>query len=97
MDWLERTDIDRILDNLSADDLIESLSVENISQIKKITESFNRAAVRLGAGTEAEPATTRVRAQDLKYMTQRMGEVINIDSPLSESTVRSLDSVATGE
>jgi hypothetical protein len=96
MDWLERTDIDRILDGLSAEDLIESLAMENVPQIKKITDSFNRAALRLGASTETEPALQRVRAQDLKYLTTRMGEVINVDSPLSEGTVRSLDSAATG-
>jgi hypothetical protein len=96
MDWLTRTDIDRILDTLSADDLMQALASDQADNLK-VLQAFNRAAERMGAGTEAEPATTRVKAQDLTYLATRIGEVINVDSPLSGSTVSLLDSAATGE
>jgi hypothetical protein len=37
-----------------------------------------------------------VRPGDLKYLMERIGEVINIDSPLSESTEGLLASATTG-
>jgi len=96
MDWLTRQDVDRILDHLSADDLIEAMIPGEEQSAKMPMRSFNRAALRLGVGTDSEPATQRVRPGDLKYLMERIGEVINIDSPLSESTGDLLASATTG-
>jgi hypothetical protein len=96
MDWLTRQDVDRILDHLSADDLIEAMVPGEEAGAKMPMRAFNRAALRLGVGTDTEPATQRVRPGDLKYLMERIGEVINIDSPLSESTGDLLASATTG-
>jgi hypothetical protein len=96
MDWLTRPDVDRILEHLSADDLIEAMVPGEEAGAKMPMRAFNRAALRLGVGTDAEPATQRVRPGDLKYLMERIGEVINIDSPLSGSTEDLLASATTG-
>jgi len=96
MDWLTRQDVDRILDHLSADDLIEAMVPGEEQSARMPIRAFNRAALRLGVGTEEEKASQRIRPGDLQYLITRIGEVVNIDSPLSESTVGLLDSVTTG-
>jgi hypothetical protein len=95
MEWLSRQEIDQIADNISADDLIEGMDGTGTQQqqgTRMVRTAFNRAAARLGI----EQATTRVRASDFKYLADRIGEVVNIDSPLSESTEALLVSADTG-
>ena len=90
-EWMSREQIDEVLNNLSAADLIEA--VDEASDTRKATGAFNAAATRMGI----EQALTRVRANDFKYLASRMNEVVNIDSPLSAETSESLASVNTGE
>jgi hypothetical protein len=93
MDWLSRKDIDQIIEAISADDLIESMSGTGSQQgLQMVKGSFNRAAARMGI----EDATTRVRIADFKYMAERIGEVVDIDSPLSGDTESLLASADTG-
>jgi hypothetical protein len=84
-DWLSRQEVDQIAENISADDLIEAMDGTGTQQqqgVRMVKTAFNGAAARLGI----EEATTRVRASDFKYLADRIGEVVNVDSPLSEST-----------
>jgi hypothetical protein len=95
MEWLSRQEIDQIADNISADDLIEGMDGTGTQQqqgTRMVRTAFNGAGARLGI----EQATTRVRASDFKYLADRIGEVVNIDSPLSESTEALLVSADTG-
>jgi hypothetical protein len=96
MEWLTRQDVDRILEHLSADDLIEAMVPGEEQSAKMPIRAFNRAAARIGAGTDEDKASQRIRPGDLKYLIERIGEVVNIDSPLSESTGGLLASATTG-
>lgn len=91
--WLTPLEIQAVVDNLSADDLIEGTAQEGSNGVLMIRVAFNRSAKRLGWDDEA---TTRVRASDFKELATRIGQVINVDSPLSPGTQASLDSAATG-
>lgn len=81
MDWLTREQIDEVLDTLSADDVIEALTGEE-HNVKKGTNAFLRAAERQGI----EEPLKKVKAADLSYLAKRIGEVVNVDSPLSDGT-----------
>lgn len=96
MDWMTRQDIDRILDHLSADDLIEAMVPGEAASAAMPMRAFNRAALRLGAATEDAPASSRVKASDFQYLVKSIGEVINVDSPLPASTAALLDSAVSG-
>lgn len=95
MDWLTREDIDRVLDALSADDLIEAADVAGGQGARTAAAAFNSAADRV-LGKEEHRWTTRVRASDFRYLATAIGEAVNIDSPLSESTSGLLDSLEPG-
>jgi hypothetical protein len=88
---LTREEIDAIADALSADDIIEGTIAGDGAKMLRV--AFNRAAARAGYGDEA---TTRVGAGDFKHWAQKLGEVVNAESPLSEGTESLLGSAATG-
>ena len=96
-DWLQRADIDSVLESLSADDLIEAMQPGEEQSARMPVRAFNLAATRTGISANGDKASQRIRPGDLKYLIERIGEVVNIDSPLSEGTVASLVSVSTGE
>lgn len=91
--WLTREQIEQILEGMSADDLIEAL--DQPSDTKKATDAFNAAAKRLGF-VNGSRATEHLRVTDFRYLASRMGEVINLESPLSEGTEDSPASADTG-
>lgn len=92
-EWISREDIDRIIDGLSADDIIEAVGEGRTASAKVAGAAFNHSAERLGFG---EKATTRVSLQDFQYMANRIGEVVNLDSPLPAGTGALQDSADTG-
>jgi hypothetical protein len=95
MDWLTREQIDEVVANLSAADLIEGTSGGK-KDAQVAGSAFNSAAARMEY-SNGSPATEHVRASDFAYLAERIGEAINIDSPLSSATSDSPDSVAAGE
>ena len=87
-DWLTREDIDRVVANLSADDLIESglAGMEDRAEsVKAGAGAFNRAAERLGL-SNGTPATQHMRASDLGYFANALKSSMDIDGPKSEDT-----------
>jgi hypothetical protein len=97
MDWLTREDIDRVLDTLSADDLIEATDAGAGKGARIAGLAFHQAAVRvLGPLPDGEKYTQRVRAGDFQYLANRISGEVNIDSPLSESTSALLSSEEPG-
>ena len=92
--WLTREQIDSVLEQLSADDLVKAYPADPDNPLKLPVAMFDNAAQRAGHG---EKAIARVRLNDLNYLTQKLGEVVNVDSPLSAETSSSLDSANTGE
>lgn len=96
-DFLEREQIQQIVDSLSADDLIESgLGGKDVEPLKALRSAFDRAAERAGY-TNGVAATQRVRVSDFQWWAKQLGGSINIDSPLSQGTEDLLHSAATGE
>lgn len=96
MDWLSREDIDRVLDTLSADDLIEATDAGAGKGAKIAGLAFHQAAVRVLGPYEGR-YTERVKAADFSYLANRISGEVNIDSPLSESTSALLDSEEPGD
>lgn len=92
--WLSRDQIDEVLENLSADDLLKATAGGKGSEVAGL--AFNLGAARLGL-SNGTPATQHVRAGDFRYLAEKLGEVINVDSPLSEETSSLLDSADPGE
>ena len=93
-DWLTREQIDGVIQQLSADDLIESgVGDPGTSGTKAVRNAFNLAAERAGIPEAAK----RIRIQDFRYWSEAMGGAVNIDSPLSEGTEGLLVSADTGE
>lgn len=93
-DWLTREDIDQVLDNLSAADVIEAIGDGKRAGAAVAGFAFNEAASRLGHG---DNATSRVRVRDFQYLSEQMGEVMNVGGPKSEQSPDSQDSADTGE
>lgn len=93
--WLSRDDIDSILDNLTADDVIEGLA-EEVPSVKLPMVIFNRAAARQGA-SNGTPASQHVKIADMRYMTEAVGKATSVSDPKSQSTSISQDSADTGE
>lgn len=97
-DFLEREQIQQIVDSLSADDLIESgLGSKDVEPLKALRSAFDRAAQRYEGLIGGAPATQRVRVSDFQWWAKQLGGSINIDSPLSQGTEDLLHSAATGE
>lgn len=95
-EWLTREKIEEVLANLSAADLIEATGDGTAQGAKIAGTAFDSAAARMGV-SNGTPATQHIRAADFAYLANRIGEVVNIDSPLSDATSNSLDSAASGE
>lgn len=97
MDWLTQDEIQAVLDQLSADDLIEAMDAGGEGGGPKVAAiAFNQAANRLRGEPESGKWTERIRANDLKYFAGQIREAINIDSPLSDETSELLDSQEPG-
>lgn len=94
-EWLTRADIDSVLDQLSADDVIEGLA-EDVPSVKLPMMIFNRAAARLGV-SNGTPASQHIRVADLQYMSKAVGEATSLNSPKFDGTPDSQDSADTGE
>ena len=90
-DWLTRAQIQDVVENLSADDLIRATTTGQGAEIAGI--AFNSAAARMGT----EDATSKVKAADFQYLAEQIGGAINVESPLSEDTESLLNSADTGE
>lgn len=98
MDWLTREQIDAVLAELSADDLITAADAAGVGSSGRAAISFNAAADRvLGSAGEGQKWTQRIRATDFKYFADQISEAVNLDSPLSEGTSDLLDSLEPGE
>ena len=95
MDWLTREQIDEVVANLSAADLIEGTS-NGRKDSQVAGAAFNSAAARMGV-SNGTSGTEHIRAADFAYLANAIGEAINIDSPLSPATSDSPDSAAAGE
>lgn len=94
--WLTREQIDSVLDQLSADDVIESTGQAKGAKVAGL--AFHFAATRvLGPVEGAERWTARVKVSDLKYLADRIGEAVNIGSPLSADAQSLLDSAGSGD
>ena len=93
MDWLTREQIDSVLTELSADDLVQAYPADPVNPLKLPMAVFNNAASRHGI----DNAIQRVRLADLNYLAGKIGEAVNVDSPLSEGTSALLDSPEPGE
>lgn len=96
LDWLTREQIDQVLSGLSAADLIEATGDGSNQGSKIAGVAFDSAAKRAGF-SNGTPATQHVRASDFKYLAEKLGEVINIDGPLSDETSDLLASVEPGD
>jgi hypothetical protein len=95
--WLNREQIDEVIDNLSAADLIEHMveGSDARSSVRFAGEAFDAAAKRIGM-SNGTAATEHVRVSDFKYLAQRIGEAVNLGSPLSRAPGDSPDSANTG-
>ena len=49
--------------------------------------AFDSAAARMGI-SNGTPATEHVRAADFQYLATQLGEVLDVDSPLSEEDLK---------
>jgi len=95
-EWLTREQIDQVLEQLSAADLIEATGDGTRQGAKVAGAAFDAAAGRMGL-SNGTPASQHVKASDFGYLAAQLGEVINVDSPLSEKTSDSLASVEPGD
>ena len=93
-EWLTRDQIDEILEQLSADDPVQAYPADPDNALKMPIAVFNNAALRLSHGNRA---IQKVRLSDLNYLSGRIGEVVNVDSPLSAGTSKLLNSPEPGE
>lgn len=85
--WLSRGDIDRVIDNLSADDLIESglAGADAADAVAAGAKAFNAAAARIGLSNGSN-ATAHMRASDLQYFANALKGAVDIDSPKPEDS-----------
>ena len=95
-DWLTRQQIDEVLEQLSADDLIEAVDTAGGQKAKVASIAFNQAANRTLGDPEKGRWTERIRAADFRYFVDQIGEAVNVDSPLSDATSTLLDSPELG-
>jgi hypothetical protein len=96
--WLTREQIDRVIEGLSADDLIESGMAGETDQTKAIgaaARAFNAAAARLGI-SNGTTATAVMRATDLRYFAEALKAYMDIDAPKLKPLEDSPDSAVTG-
>lgn len=84
--WLTHEEIDSVLDRMSARDLIDAMGDDGKRGPKMIALAFDTAAARAGLASNGTNGSDRVSVQDFKYLAERMGEVINVDNPKSETS-----------
>lgn len=82
-EWLSRETIDRVIEGMSAGDLVESMGEHGGDSVQMPTGAFNRAAARMGV-SNGTPATDHIHASDFRYLGESIGKAVNLDSPLSE-------------
>lgn len=98
--WLTPAQVDEVIDNASTSDIIEAgalfpdMSGEQALQFSQ--EVFNRAAERIGL-TNGVKGTEMIRARDFGAWTDKMGDLMRADNPLSAGTSDSPSSADTGE
>lgn len=95
--WLTRQDIDTVLDSMSADALVESMDGGSVKGAALMRGAFNLAAESAGYEVNGRTPFQRVKLSDLKYLSEKMSGVVNVDSPLSEGTEDSPSSATSGE
>ena len=95
-EWLSREQIDSVLSELSADDLIEATDAGAGKGARIAGLAFNSAAQRV-LGASDQSYTSRVRAADFRYLADSLSEAVNIDSPLSAESSALLASQEPGE
>jgi len=98
--WLTSEQVDEIVANASADDIVEAMAAyPDIAQhpLEISREIFNRSAARLGM-TNGATAAQMVPARHWKQWTQQLRRLIGDDaSPLPEASDLSLISADIGE
>jgi hypothetical protein len=94
-EWLDRADIDSVLSQLSADDVIEVLA-QDLPSVKIPMAIFNRAAARLGV-SNGTAASIHLRVTEMKYLNEAVGAALDMNGPKASATEISQDSAATGE
>ena len=82
-DWLTREQIDSVIESMSAGDLVKALSEHGDGNAQMPVAAFDAAAARTGV-SNGSAASDHVRASDLRYLGERIGEAVNVDSPLSK-------------
>lgn len=98
MTWLTDEQIEQIIANASADDIIEALVLfPNVADapLQVSREIFNRSADRLGLSNGAT-AAQMIPAHRFTEWTQKVRQLIARESPLPEATDLSPDSVDSG-
>ncbi len=96
--WLTDEQITEIIDNASADDIIEALAMYpeiNEHGLEISREIFNRSADRLGM-SNGTTALQMVRAKGWREFTQQLRGLIS-ESPKVEASDLSPDSADSGE
>lgn len=99
MGWLTAEQIDQIISNASADDIIEAMAIypnaaENPMQLSR--EIFNRSADRLGL-TNGATAAQMIPAHDFAAWAEKLREILSPENPTSEGIDPSQLSADTGE
>jgi hypothetical protein len=97
--WLTDEQIDQIIANASADDIIEAMALyPNVEQapMQLTREIFNRSADRLGL-TNGVTAAQMIPANRYADWIEKVSDLMKRDNPLSEDTVPSQTSAASGE
>lgn len=81
--WLTTEQIDQVIAAMSAADLIAAMgNGEKLEGAAMAGAAFDNAAARIGL-SNGTPATQHVSMKDFAYLAQRIGEAVNVDSPLS--------------
>lgn len=82
-DWLTREQIDKIIEGMSAGDLVKALGQYPDGSVQMPIAAFDLAAERMGL-SNGSPASDHIRMSEFKYLGEAIGEAVNVDSPLSE-------------
>ena len=93
--WLTRREIDLVIESMTAGDLVKALSEHGDGNAQMPVAAFDSSAKRLGL-TNGSAASDHVRASDLRYLGEKIGEAVNVDSPLSPRQEDSQPSAITG-
>lgn len=94
---LTRADLDRIVDGMSARDIFRSGMVDStegeVSGSERAESIFDYAAERQGYGAKA---LDRVSIGDTVYLSNLLGEALNMGTPKADSSPESLPLSDTG-